>query len=115
MQSHLQAIKLRYAVDNIYIDPTNGHMWAAVFPLPLNVLKYIHDRLHPVEGRLFHIAMSEEEEEPFSYTKSQIEEKFETDGTDFGAMTIGVYCNNKLLLGTVGHDLMLCNNVHTRF
>ena len=111
----LQAIPLRYAVDNIYIDPTNGHMWVAVFPQILNVATYLHDRSHPVKGRILHITLSELEEEPFSYSNSQVEEVFETSGSEFGAMTIGVYCNRKLLIGTIASDLMLCDGVHTLY
>jgi hypothetical protein len=112
---YIQAIKVRYVVDNIFIDPTNGHMWVAVFPRPLNVLWYMADRSVPVEGRLLHIALSEEEDAPFSPRYSKIEEVFETDGTEFGAVTIGVYSNNKLLLGTVGLNFMFCDHFQPSF
>ena len=115
IQYHRQAIKVQYVVDNIFIDPTNGHMWVAAFPRPLNVLKYMADRSHPVEGRVLHIALSEEKDTPFSYKHSKIEEVFETDGKEFGAVTIGVYSNNKLLLGTIGLDFMYCSNVQPSF
>ena len=88
-------------------------MWVAVFPQILNVATYLHDRSHPVKGRILHITLLELEEEPFSYSKSQIEEIFETSGSEFGAMTIGVYSNGKLLIGTIGSDLMLCDGVYT--
>lgn len=102
-------------MDNIFIDPTDGHMWVAVFPRPLNVLRYITNRSHPVEGRVLHISLSEEKEAPFSYTRSKIEEIFQTDGREFGAVTISVYSGNKLLLGTIGLDMMFCDNVQPSF
>ena len=87
----------------------------AVFPHVLDVMTYLHDRSHPVRGRILHISLSEQEEEPFSYSKSQIEEIFETSGSEFGGMSIGIYCNRKLLIGTIRSDLMLCDGVHTSY
>ena len=79
------------------------------------MIEHIHNRSVPVEGRILHIRLFEEQEEPFSYERSTIEEMFETDGIGFGAITIAVYCNNKLVMGTVVNDLMICENVHTSF
>ena len=106
---------MRHVVDNIFIDPTNGHMWLATFPRPYNVEIYLRNRSHPVEGRVFHVSLLEDKEAPFSYDYSRVEEVFETDGREFGAVTIGVYCKNKLLLGTIGLNLMFCNHVQTLF
>ena len=102
-------------MDNIFIDPTNGHMWVATFPRPVNVLKYIHNRSVPVEGRVFHIRLYEEDEQPFSYETSEIEEVFESDGTRFGPVTVAVYSNNRLMMGTIASGLMICDNVRTSF
>ena len=102
-------------VDNIFIDPATGHMWVAAFPRPLNVGRYILDRSHPVEGRVLHISLSEDNAVPFSYEESKIEEVFETDGREFGAVTVGVYCGNKLLIGTIGLNLMFCDQVTPLF
>ena len=110
-----QTIKLRYTVDNIFIDPTDGDMWVAVFPKPLHMIQYIHNRSVSVEGRVLHIRLFEEEDKPFSYERSSIEEIFETDGIEFGAITIAVYCNSKIVMGTVVKDLMICDNVHPSF
>lgn len=90
-------------------------MWVAVFPRPLNVLHYIRNHSHPVEGRVLHISLSEDNPLPFSYDDSRIEEIFETDGHEFGAVTIGVNRDNKLLLGTICRDLMFCENVKPSF
>ena len=90
-------------------------MWVSAFPVPLNVLKYIRDRTYPVEGRILHIEISENEEEVFSYRNSKIEEIFETDGIKFGGVSITVFCDNTILFGTIGHDMMLCKTVRALF
>lgn len=110
-----QAIELGEVVDNIFIDPTNGHMWLAVFPRPFNIFPYIMDRSYPVENRVLHISLFEEEDAPFSHSRSKTEEIFATDGTEFGAVSVGVYSNNKLLLGTVGLNFMFCDHVQPSF
>ena len=102
-------------MDNIFIDPVTGDMWVAMFPRPLSILSYMVDRSYPVEGRIYHISLNEDEELPFSYKESNVEEIFETDGHVFGAVSISVYCKNKLLLGTIGLNLMFCDNVETLF
>ena len=97
-------------VDNIFIDPATGHMWVAVFPRPLNVGRYILDRSHPVEGRVLHISLSEDN--TVATILIQVEEVFETDAGEFGlgAVTVRVYCGNKLFMGTIGLNLMFCVN-----
>lgn len=110
-----QALKIGYTVDNIFIDPTNDHMWVAAVPYPLHIFDYIKDRSYPVEGRSFHISLFEDNELPYIESSSKIEEVFETDGKEFGAVSVAVYSNNKLLLGTVGLNIMLCDNVNPSF
>ena len=91
------------SVDNIFIDPTNGHMWVSIVPRLDNVFEYIVNRSHPVENRVIHIALSEEEDTPFSPSHSKI------------VVSVGVYSNNKLLLGTVGLNFMFCDHFQPSF
>ena len=29
------------AIDNIFVDPTNGHLWIGILPRPLDTTKYL--------------------------------------------------------------------------
>ena len=86
-------------------------MWVAILPVPLKVDKYVHNQSYPVEGRILHIAVSEEEDLPFSSTKSITDEVFATDGRELGATSVGLYFNRQLLIGTILGDMMYCKDL----
>ena len=93
-------------IDNIFVSPVDGHLWVAHHVNLLQLLKYIHNHSEPMPGRVLHIAVDQNSNEPF--TDCKIEEVVSTTGKWINAVTIGLYHRGKLLLGTVRKDMMLC-------
>ena len=106
LYTHLQSLPLQTAIDNIFVDPTNGHLWVAILAKPLSVAEYFVNHSTPVASRILHVSIDESATMPF--TGSKVEEVFSSDGEDFGATTIGLYHDGKLLVGTIAKDMMYC-------
>ena len=62
-----------------------------------------------VPGRVVHIVMDETADDPFAEAK--MEEVFATTGGEgeLKATTIGVYHNHTLVVGTIVHNMMVCD------
>ncbi len=103
-------LPLQVAIDNTFVDPTNGHLWVAVMPKPLTILKYFTDRSTEVAGQILHIAIDEQASSPFE--SFRVEEVFATAGDLISATTVGLYSDGKLLIGTIGKDMLYCEVPH---
>ena len=98
------------------VSPVNGHLWVAIITKPLDVEKNELNPNHddPVAGRILHVAIDENAMLPF--TDYKMEEVFSTDGTDgIGPLTVGLYHENRLLVGTIQKNMMLCNVEYLKY
>ena len=94
-------------MDNIFVDPENGHLWIAMMPKVLDVGDYFTDHTKEVASQILHVAIDENASSPFfAY---QMEEVFATKGDIISATTIGMYHDGKLLIGTIGKDMLYCD------
>ena len=95
-------------VDNIFVSPTNGHLWLSVFPTPspMQVISYALDHSNPLASITLHVTIDEDRDLPFS--SYEIEEVFSTTGHDVRGISISVYHKKKLLLGSIFTDMMYC-------
>ena len=93
-------------MDNIFVSPTNGHLWVSVIAKPLQFKPYVYNHSSPMASRVIHISVDETKELPFS--NRQMEEVFASTGHDMRAISISVYHKKKLLLGSICTDLMYC-------
>ena len=93
-------------VDNIFVSPTNGHLWLSVFPTPLQFSSYALDHSNPMASITLHVTIDEDRDLPFS--SYEIEEVFSTTGHDMRGISISVYHRKKLLLGSIFTDMMYC-------
>ena len=106
----MQALPLQIANDNIFVDPTTGHLWVGIIVDSLKVTDYIKDRTTPVASKCLHISIDPTSELPFN--QSLVEEVFSTTG-EFekglvGAVTGCVYVEGRLLISTIARDMMMC-------
>ena len=99
-------LPLHHGNDNIFVSPVDGHLWVAHFVNGLQFFKYVTNHSEPMPGRVLHIAVDQNSDEPF--TDCQIEEVVSTTGERINAVTTGLYHRGKLLLGTIRKDMMLC-------
>ena len=138
LRSLFQILPLMLAPDNVFVDPANGHLWVTILSRPLVTAKYLaKDRRLVTEkqwhhvyierdkesiaccssllfislkvpGKILHITANEDSPTPFSGAK--VEEVFVTAGEEdeLNAPTIGVYYNHTLMIGTILHNLMIC-------
>ena len=100
-------LPLQPANDNIFVDPANGDLWVAIMPKPLTVLDYFGNHSIEVPSKILHIVIDEQASSPFE--RHQIEEVFATAGDIVSATTVAVYQEGKLLIGTIGKDMLYCN------
>lgn len=90
------------------VDPGTGDMWVAVLAHPLKVSDYFKDRSVAVASKCLHVRMDPSAELPFS--NSTMEEVFSSDGEALmGAVSVCMYVQGRLLLGSIGMDMTMCD------
>ena len=89
------------------MSPENGHLWVAHFVNCFEIFKYVYNHTVPIPGKVFHIAIDQNSDQPFSDCK--IEEVVSNSGVKINAVSSGLYHRGKLLLGTIRKDMMLCD------
>ena len=102
----LQTLTLQPANDNLFVSPVNDHLWVGLMPKPINVYRHFLDRNIPIAGRVIHITVDATASLPFN--SSKVEDVFSTTGEGFSVITIGVYHDQKLLIGTAINQMMYC-------
>ncbi len=97
------------------MDPLTGDLWVAVLVQALKVEFYFHDHTVPVASKILHIKMDQSTELPFE--RVSVEEVFSSSAEDgvIGAVTMGLYSHNRLLVGTICKDMMLCDVKHLMY
>lgn len=96
-------------MDNILVDPNTGDLWIALLVKPLKVSDYFKDRSVPVPSKCLHVRLDQKAEFPFD--NFTMEEVFSSTGDDgvVGSVSVCMYAEGQLLVGTIGHDMMLCD------
>ena len=81
----------------------------------LSVPQYIHDHSVPVKSKILHIRMDPSTSLPFDDVS--IEQVFSSNADEgvVGAVTIGLYAQNRLVVGTIAEDMMLCDVHYLRY
>ena len=97
------------------MDPETGHLWVAILINGLEVDFYFHNTSIPIKSKILHIKLDPSSPLPFDNTA--IEEVFSSSGEDgmVGAVTVGVYARNRLVVGTICKDMMLCDVHYLRY
>ena len=100
---------MEIANDNLFVDPNTGHIWVAILAHPLKFESYKEDHSFPLPSKCLHISIDQMAGLPFS--NYSVEEVFSTTGEDgiVGGVTVCVYAEGRLLVGTVFKDMMMCD------
>ena len=87
----------------------------AILINPLNVARYFHDHSVPVRSKILHIRIDPSASLPFDNVA--IEEVFSSNADEgvVGSVSIGLYARNRLVVGTIAHDMMLCDMHYLRY
>ena len=106
---------LQPANDNIFVDPTNGHLWVGILVNSLQVSRHFHNRQVPIKSKILHIKVDQRAELPFDNVS--IEEVFSSNAEDgvVGAVTGCVHFQGRLVVGTIMGDMMLCDAPYIRY
>ena len=96
-------------MDNIIVDPKTGDLWIGLLVHPLKVKDYFHDRTVAVPSRCLHVRLDQVAELPFD--KYSVEAVLSSTGEDgvIGMISACLYAEGRLVAGSVGHDMMLCD------
>ena len=106
--SLFQTLPLHTGCDNIFVSPESGHLWVAYSIDILGFFEYVHNHSYPMPGRVVHLAIDQNSDQPF--TDCKIEEVVSNSGENMiNAITMGLYHRGKLLLGTIRKDMMMCD------
>ena len=106
----LQVLPIQIALDNIVTDPSTDDLWIAVSVHPLKISEYFKDRTVPMPALCLHVHLNTMPEE-LPFTNYSIEEVLSSTGEDgvVGTISVCMYSQGRLVVGSVGHDMMLCN------
>lgn len=76
---------------------------------PLKISDYFKDRSVPVASKCLHVSIDPDAALPFS--SYSVEEVLSSTGEDgvVGAVTVCVYFEGRIVVGTIGKDMMLCD------
>ena len=75
----------------------------------LNAARYFHDHSVPVKNKILHIRIDPSTSLPFDDVSMEQVFSSNADEGVVGAITIGLYARNRLVVGTIAHDMMLCD------
>ena len=110
-----QELPIQPGNDNLFVDPETGHLWVAILVNGLSVISYDHNTSIPIKSKILHIKLDPSSSLPFDNTA--IEEVFSSSAEDgmVGAVSVGVYACNRLVVGTIWRDMMLCDVHYLRY
>ena len=102
-------------MDNIVVDPKTGDLWIGQLAEPLKISGYFKDRNVAVASRCLHVHLNQGAELPFD--NSTIEAVLSSSGSGeiIGTTSVCVYTEGRLLAGSVGHDIMMCETPYLMY
>jgi hypothetical protein len=95
-------------MDNLLVDPKTGDLWIGLLVQPLKMTDYFKDRRVSVASKCLRVCLDQEAEFPFD--NHTLEEVLSTtgEGEMVGTISVCMYTEGRLLAGSVGHDMLLC-------
>jgi len=98
-------IKMHTATDNLFVEPDTGDIWSGCHPVLIEIIKYLdHPKTGKAPSQVVRIRLAKKEGEP-----DYVSEPYSNDGSILSATSAAVRYQNHILIGTVGHKLLLCD------
>lgn len=102
-------------MDNLFVDPETGDLWVSLLVQPLKVKDHYKDHSIAVPSKCMRLRMDQGAELPFN--NHTLEEVLSSTGEDgvMGTITSCLYTGQRLVVGSLAQDMMLCDVKHLMY
>lgn len=98
----VQEVKLNTSPDNPTINPLTGHLLVGAQPIIIKTAHTLENPRLPSPAQVLHFEVNDDG------TLSKIKEPYLNDGSVLWSSSVASLYDNKMLIGTVVHKLLLC-------
>ena len=107
-----QEIYVDSYTDNINVDPLTGKFWLAGIPRAADAALHSTNLSHLSPSQVFEVNLGKASTSGVAFPDYEVREVYANDGKELSFATTALVYQDRLLVGTVDNNMLLCQLIH---